>query len=85
MYFVVDQQREAMNYEVIDQPGGEVASRTLDDGRKFSVFKHFYSPEEIRESFLTHGIETRVTNTPIHFFYVQGKKIPQDTIRKLRK
>ena len=65
-----------MKYEVLDQPEGEVAFRALDDGRKFKVFKHFYSPEEIKESFLTHGIETRVTNTPTHFFYVKGKKIP---------
>jgi len=40
------------------------------------VFKHFYTPEEIRESFLAHGITTKITYTPSHFFYVQGEKIP---------
>ena len=69
----------------LTSPGGEVAWRTLNNGRKFNVFKHFYSPEEIRESFLAHGIETRVTNTLTHFFYVKGKKIPLDIVRKLRK
>jgi ubiquinone/menaquinone biosynthesis C-methylase UbiE len=73
--FFVDQQRDAIKNEILEQPGGEVASRTLDDGRRFSVIKHFYSPEEIQEAFLKHGIETRITNTPIQFFYAEGEKI----------
>src|SRR6266705_4597535 len=75
--FFADQQREAIKYEILDQPGGEVAARTLDDGRTFRVLKHFYSPEEIKESFLRNSIETRISNTPTHFYYVDGKKVPK--------
>ncbi len=39
--FFVDQQRSAMKYELLDQPGGEIASRTLEDGKTFNVIKHF--------------------------------------------
>jgi ubiquinone/menaquinone biosynthesis C-methylase UbiE len=72
--FFVDQQTQAMKDEILDQPGGEVAWRTLEDGRRFKVFKHFYTPEEIRESFLAHEIKIKITNTPTHFFYAQGEK-----------
>jgi len=35
--FFVDQRREAMSYEILDRPGGEIATRTLDDGRMFNL------------------------------------------------
>src|SRR5262249_59958635 len=44
--FFVDQQPGAMKYEVLDQPGGEIASRSLEDGRTFNIIKHFYSANE---------------------------------------
>jgi ubiquinone/menaquinone biosynthesis C-methylase UbiE len=72
--FFVDQQTQAMKNETFDQPGGEVALRTLEDGRRFKVFKHFYTPEEIRESFLAHQIKIKIAKTPAHFFYAHGKK-----------
>lgn len=72
--FFVDQQSSAKEYEAWDDPSGEVVSRTLDNGKKFRVVKHFYSPEEIRDVFHQHDIETRITNTPRHFFFVTGKK-----------
>lgn len=74
--FFVDQQTQAMKDEVLDQPGGEVAWRTLENGRRFKVFKHFYTSEEIRESFLAHEIWIKTTNTPTHFFYAHGEKTP---------
>ena len=74
--FFVDQQTQEMKHEDLVRSDGEVAWRTLDNGKRFKVFKHFYTPEEIRESFLAHGIATRITYTPTHFFYVQGEKIP---------
>jgi len=74
--FFVDQQRSAMKYEVMDQPGGEIASRTLEDGKTFNVVKHFYVPEEITRSLRKNGIETRVSNTPNHFYYARGEKAP---------
>jgi len=74
--FFVDQQTHKMKHEDLVRSGGEVAWRTLDNGKRFKVFKHFYPPEEIRESFLAHGITTKITYTPSHFFYVQGEKIP---------
>ncbi len=74
--FFVDQQTQEMKHEALVQSGGEVAWRTLDNGKRFKVFKHFYTPEEIRESFLAQGITTKITFTRTHFFYVQGEKIP---------
>jgi len=74
--FFVDQQRSAMKYEVMDQPGGEIASRTLEDGKTFNVVKHFSVPEEITRSLRKNGIETRVSNTPNHFYYARGEKDP---------
>ena len=76
--FFVDQQPQALKNEVLDQPGGEVAWRTLENGRRFKVFKHFYTPEEIRTSFLAHGIKIKINNSPTHFFYAQGEKFPQE-------
>ncbi len=73
--FFVDQRDEAIQYEVLDQPDGEIAERTLNDGRKFKVVKHFYKPSELAEVFMKHGIETRTSNTPTHFYLVEGKKI----------
>ena len=75
--FFVDQQRSAMKYEVMDQPGGAIASRTLEDGKTFNVVKHFYVPEEITRSLRKNGIETRVSNTPHHFYYAHGEKLPR--------
>ena len=66
-----------MKHEDLVRSGGEVAWQTLDNGKRFKVFKHFYSPEEIRESSLARGITTNITYAPTHFFYVQGEKIPR--------
>lgn len=73
--FFVDQQTQEVKNEDLVTQGGEVAWRTLDNGKRFRVFKHFYAPEEIRESFLAHGIKTSINYTPTHFFYVQGERI----------
>src|SRR5215831_2256504 len=72
--FFVDQQLSARENEPLEPPDGEVSTRTLLDGRSFRVVKHFYSPDEIRDAFIRHGIETRLTNTPTHFYYVTGVK-----------
>jgi len=72
--FFVDQQDTAKKYETLAGPSGEVATRTLNDGKTFKVIKHFYSVDEIREVFLRNGIETQVTNTPTHFYYVSGTR-----------
>lgn len=74
--FFVDQQVTAKKYELLDHPDGEVATRTLDDGKTFRVIKHFYSPDEIHEAFLRSGIRTQATNTPTHFYIVRGTKNP---------
>jgi ubiquinone/menaquinone biosynthesis C-methylase UbiE len=75
--FFVDQQTQAVKNEELQQPGGEVAWRTLQNGRRFKVFKHFYTSEEIQESFLGHGLKIKITNTPTHFFYAYGQKTPE--------
>jgi demethylmenaquinone methyltransferase/2-methoxy-6-polyprenyl-1,4-benzoquinol methylase len=72
--FFADQREEAVKYETLDRPGGEVAKRTLLNGRKFRVVKHFYSHEEIKECFLRNGIAIELSNTPIHFYYADGVK-----------
>jgi SAM-dependent methyltransferase len=71
----VDQQTQAIKSEKLDQPGGEVAWRTLENGKRFKVIKHFYTQDEIRESFRAHGISLKITNTPTRFFIVRGVKI----------
>ena len=73
--FFVDQQIQAVKNEELDRPGGEVAWRRLEDGRRFKVFKHFYSSDEIRQRFLAHGIKVKVVNTFKHFFFAKGQKI----------
>jgi len=83
--FFVDQQRSAMKYEVMDQHGGEIVSRTLEDGKNFNVVKHFYEPEEVTRSFRKNGIETRISNTPNHFYYALGEKAPQSVTADLAK
>jgi ubiquinone/menaquinone biosynthesis C-methylase UbiE len=75
--FFVDQQRGAMKRETFSRPGGEVAMRRLDDGRDFKIIKHFYSSKEIEECFLRNQIKVRVTNTPTHFYFGVGEKLPQ--------
>lgn len=74
--FFVDQQTQEKTHEDLVRSGGEVAWRTLNNGKRFRLIKHFYTPEDIRESFLAHGITTNIAYTPAHFFYVQGEKIP---------
>ena len=76
MVFFVDQQEGARANEILASPDGEIARRTLKDGREFRVVKHFYSPDEISDSFRRSGIETRVSRTPVHFYYVSGRKTP---------
>jgi ubiquinone/menaquinone biosynthesis C-methylase UbiE len=73
--FFVDQQTQAIKNEDLVQPGGEVAWRTLENGKRFKVIKHFYTQDEIRESFRAHGINVKINNTPTHFFLVRGVKI----------
>lgn len=75
--FFVDQQRGAKKLETFSRPGGEVAMRRLDDGRDFKIIKHFYSPKEIEECFLRNQIRIRVTNTPTHFYFGVGEKLPK--------
>jgi len=77
--FFCDVSEEATKYEDLVEPGGEIVYRKIGDGRKFKVVKHFYSPKDINDSFLSHGIRTRVTNTPTHFFYVDGQKTRQSS------
>lgn len=72
--FFVDQREEAMEHESMERPDGEIARRTILEGREFRVVKHFYSPEEIRECFLRNGITVEVSKTPTHFYYVVGEK-----------
>ena len=72
--FFVDQQTQAIKNEAFEKPGGEVAWRTLENGRRFKVIKHFYSPEELKESFTAHGFNIEIGNTPTHFFWVHGVK-----------
>ena len=72
--FFVDQQMEAIKYEILDRPDGEIATRPLLDGRQFRIVKHFYTTEEIERSFLRQGIKIDVSNTATHFFYASGAK-----------
>lgn len=75
--FFVDQQRESMSTAVdhtLNSPGVEIANRKLNDGREFKIIKHFYSPEEIEQSFAKNGIRVKVYLTPAHFYYGIGKK-----------
>lgn len=72
--FFVDQREEAKGRESYERPDGEIASRTLLDGRVFSVVKHFYPPGEIEACFLRNGVAVDIENTPAHFYYGCGTK-----------
>jgi len=72
--FFVDQLESGRRNETLERPDGEVATRTLDDGRKFRIYKHFYRIDEIKRSFARNGISTRISVTPTHFFIASGKK-----------
>ncbi len=72
--FFVDQQPTAKEHEPLESSDGEVSTRTLLDGKTFRVVKHFYLPDEVHKAFLRHGIGTRLTNTPTHFYHVAGTK-----------
>lgn len=73
--FFVDQQTQAIKNETLEKPGGEVALRILENGKRFKVIKHFYSPEELKESFTAHGFTIEISSTPSHFFWVHGVKV----------
>lgn len=73
--FFVDQQTQAIKNETLENPGGEVAWRRLENGRRFKVIKHFYSPEELKEAFMAHGFDIENGSTPTHFFWVHGVKL----------
>jgi 2-polyprenyl-3-methyl-5-hydroxy-6-metoxy-1,4-benzoquinol methylase len=72
--FIADQQPGAMANEEFERPGGEVVRRVLAGEGEYRIYKHFYTPDEINECFMKNGIATKVTNTPVHFFYVTGQK-----------
>ncbi len=72
--FFVDQRIEAKKSENYESARGEVAKRTLEDGREFRIVKHFYQRDEIRERFLRVGIDTEFHETPTHFYYFDGAK-----------
>ena len=73
--FFVDQQTQAIKNEALEKPGGEVAWRTIENGRRFKVIKHFYSPEELKESFTARGLNIEICYTPTHFFWAHGVKL----------
>jgi len=72
--FFADQRREGLIREVMDPPGGEIARRSLVNGREFKIIKHFYSSEEIVTCFLQEGININVSNTATLFYYASGMK-----------
>ena len=73
--FFVDQLEEARKNETFVGSEDEVVMRTLEDGREFRIFKHFYSAEEIEECFRRKAIKLDIARTPTHFFYATGKKV----------
>jgi len=77
--FFVDQLDSGRKDETMDRQGGEIVTRILDDGREFKIFKHFYSLDEIKKCFARNGIQTKISVTPTHFFFVSGKK---DSVEK---
>ncbi len=72
--FFADQRREGLTREVMDHPSGEIARRSLIDGREFKIIKHFYSSEEITRCFLQEGININISNTATLFYYANGVK-----------
>ena len=61
--FFADQRTEGLTREVMDPQGGEIARRSIVNGREFKIIKHFYSSEEIIRCFLQEGININISNT----------------------
>jgi ubiquinone/menaquinone biosynthesis C-methylase UbiE len=72
--FFADQRSEGLTREVMDTPDGEIARRSLINGREFKIIKHFYSSEEIIRCFLRNGVNISISNTPSLFYYASGVK-----------
>ena len=72
--FFADQRREGLAREVMDPPDGEIARRSLINGREFNTIKHFYSSEEIIGCFLQEGININISNTATLFYYASEAK-----------
>ena len=77
--FFADQRTEGRTREVMDHPSGEIARRSLINGRKFNIIKHFYSSEEITRCFLQQGINISISNTATLFYYASGVKYRAQT------
>ena len=72
--FFADQRTEGLTRELMKHPSGEIARRSLMNGREIKIIKHFYSHEEIIQSFLKEGIDVSISNTPTLFYYASGRK-----------
>src|SRR6266571_337243 len=77
--FFADQRTEGLTREVMDHPSGEIARRSLINGREFKIIKHFYSSEEITRCFLQQGINISISNTATLFYYASGVKYRAQT------
>ena len=53
------------------RPDGVVV-RTLNDGRKFRIVKHYYAPDELEARLSEMGWDVRVRNTEWFFYYGHG-------------
>jgi len=55
--------------------GGEVARRSLADGREFDIVKRFWSPAELEDELATFGFEVAAAETPNRLFlYASGSR-----------
>lgn len=53
------------------ETGGREA-RTLADGRRFEIVKHYWSPAELEAEARTHGVELEAEQTDHYFLYAEG-------------
>jgi 2-polyprenyl-3-methyl-5-hydroxy-6-metoxy-1,4-benzoquinol methylase len=75
--FFVDSRREpsstAANHQ-LPEPGSQMMTRILNDGRAFGIVKNFYDPDNLASRCLSAGLEVRVHETATYFLYGYGTR-----------
>jgi SAM-dependent methyltransferase len=75
--FFADSRRDPMSTapdQPLPDPGDQIMTRKLNDGRTFQIIKRYRSLPEMTELFTRHGIQIDVCETPNYFQYGCGQK-----------
>jgi demethylmenaquinone methyltransferase/2-methoxy-6-polyprenyl-1,4-benzoquinol methylase len=76
--FFADSRREPTSTapdQPLPDPGGQIMTRKLNDGREFQVIKLYRSVAEMTDLFARHGMSVEVRETPNYFQYGDGRNV----------